>query len=246
MPAGSTVTWNTAFELARNMGAKKVQVGSSDVTISQFVAARMYTYFPWQFSLKTSIGLVPLVDGQQDYPAPPDIYRLTQAWITVIYPGSVNQNYQLDVLKTLTPDLNPTGFYGNGGVMFMKNTSVLRLTNASQVINQPGPAFLNTEYQPTPDKITGMSQYLPFPDEYAQIAVEGILYWLYKFGDDERAGTMVKQGGSVEYTGQQAVFEGQLQEMAGAEAIGAGDTFFPSEQLGQRYWGERNPLGPWW
>lgn len=245
--ATSSFTWNQIAELARNMGAKKVQVGTNDVIIAQFVAARMYTYHPWQFSLIQFINSIPLVDGQQDYPAPANLYRLTQSWIHVVYPGSVDQFYNLNVVSTLTPDLNPTGFYGNGSVQFMQNFGVLRLTNASQVVNQPGPAYLEGEYQPQPAKITDMGMPLPFPDEYAQIAVEGYLYWLYKFGDDERAGTMVKQGNSVEYTGQMAVFESQLMQMAGAENAGEANTMFPAETLGYGRWcGERNPLGPYW
>jgi hypothetical protein len=215
------------METARNLGAKKVQIGSNDVTIAQFVAARMYTYFPWQFSLIQFVNSIPLVPGQQDYPAPNDMYRLTQGWIHVVYPGSVDQFYNLNVESTLTVDLNPTGFYGNGSVMFMKNFQLLRLANASQVVNQPQVSYLEGEYQPTPPKITDMGQYLPFPDEYAQIAVEGCLYWLYKFGDDERAGTMVKQGNAIEYTGQLAVFEAQLQEMAGAEKVGGASPYSP-------------------
>jgi hypothetical protein len=245
--AVSSFTWNTVMETARNLGAKKIQLGNMDVVIAQFVAARMYTYHPWQFSLIQQVQTVPLVAGQQDYPAPNDMYRLTQAWVEVDYPGSVNQNYNLNVVNNLTPDLNPTGFYGNGSVMYMSNFGILRLANAAQVINQPGPAYLDFEYQPQAVKVTDMGQYLPFPDEYAQIAVEGCLYWLYKFGDDERAGTMVKQGNNIEYTGQQAIFEGQLMQMAGTDRAGDVDTIFPSETLG---WGplqgERNPLGPWW
>ena len=268
----STITWNQVFELARNMGAKKVQVGNNDVLITQFVMAKMYTYHPWKFSLVNDIDTIPLVSGQQDYPAPPNIYRLTQAWVHVLYPGSVDQNYNLDVVWNLTPDLNPTGFYGNGQIFFMQKQMLYRLTNASQVITGSSgtgfgaggfgdggfgdgsggtdpttQAFLNSEYQPQPDKITDMSQWLPFPDEYADIAAEGVLYWLYKFGDDERAGTMVYlPNGTVEYTGQLGIFMGQLKEMAGKEMVGAGDTIFPSEMLGQRWWGERPPLGPWW
>lgn len=242
----STITWNDTFQLARNLGAKKMIVDNLDVNICQFVAARMYTYHPWQFSLVQQVQTIPLVNGQQDYPAPDDMYRLTQAWIEVQYDGSPNQNYNLNVVQNLTPDLNPTGFYGNGSIQFMRNFGILRLANASQVVNAPQPAWIDVEYQPQATKVTDTSQFLPFPDEYAQIAVEGVLYWLYKFGDDERAGTMVKQGNSVEYTGQQAVFEGMLAEMAGEESAGNIDTIFPSDTMGTRWWGERAPLGPWW
>lgn len=240
----STITWNTIAELARNLGAKKVQVGSSDVTIAQLVATRMYTYRPWQFSLVRDIDTILFVNGQQDYPAPSSMYRLTQAWIHVTNPGSVDQFINLDVVANLTPDLNPTGVYGTGELMFMKNLSLLRLARPIQVNAGSNPSFLNTEYQPRAAKITDMSQYLPVPDEYAQIAVEGYLYWLYKFGDDERAGTTVKQGNAIEYTGQLGVFEALLMQMAGDETAGDVQTIFPSESFGAN--NQSTNTNPFW
>lgn len=242
--AVSSFTWNQIAELARNLGAKKVQVGTSDVLIAQFVAGRMYTYHPWQFSLVQSIDNIPFVDGQQDYPSPPDIYRLTQAWIHVTQPGSVDQFINLDVVANLTPDLNPTGVYGTGGLMYMRNYQLLRLTRPIQVNAGQAPQFLNIEYQPQPAKITDMGMPLPFPDEYAQIAVEGYMYWLYKFGDDERAGTTVKQGNAIEYTGQLGVFEAQLMQMAGAENAGEVQTIFPSDTLGAN--NQSTNTNPFW
>lgn len=248
MAYGSTYTWNQVGEFVRNMGAKKIQVGTYDVMISGAASNLIYTYFPWQYSLVNFFNTIPLVPGQQDYPAPDDMYRLTQGQIHVVYqPDSPDQFYELDVVGNLTKDLNPTGFYGNGSVMFMKNTGVLRLANAAQVVNQPQVAYLEGEYQPKAVKVTDTGQYVPAPDEYFPVAVEAYLYWLYKFGDDERAGTMVKQGNSVEYTGQLAIIMAMLQKMAGEEKVGASDTMFPSDTLGWgRMQGERNPLGPWW
>jgi hypothetical protein len=243
----SSFTWLEIGELARNQGAKKIQVGTSDVKLAQFTQSRMYTYYPWRFSLvETAYGQIPLIQGVQDYPAPSNMYRLTRAWITVTYPGSVDQNYELNVVDVLTPDLNPTGFYGNGEATFMKNFGIIRMANAVQNLNQPNPAYLNLEYQPIIPKITDMGMNLCFPDEYSQIAVEGYLYWLYKFGDDERAGTMVKEGNNIEYTGQLAIFESQLFQMAGTERAPQVSTMFPSDTMGTRWWGERAPLGPWW
>jgi hypothetical protein len=240
----STVTWSQVGELARNLGAKKVQVGTSDIVIAQLVATRMYTFHPWKFSLVELVSTIELSDGQQDYPAPGDIYRLTQCWVTVTNPGSVNQNINLDVVGNLTPEMNPTGLYGNGSVMYMTNSGVIRLARPIQVSTTSNPAYLNFEYQPQPQKVTSMDIPLPFPDEYVQIAVEGYLYWLYKFGDDERAGTTVKQGNSVEYTGQLAVFMALLQEMAGAESAGNVQTMFPSETIG---WGTQGAnTNPFW
>src|ERR1700743_1802772 len=244
MPAMSTTTWSQVFELARNLGAKKMQVNNSDAMICQFVAARMYTFRPWSWSLiNMPYNSLPLVTGQQDYPAPEDMYDLTQAWLTITYPpgngnpGSPDQNYNLEVVENLTPDLNPTGYVTRGPISYIANYGVLRLGNAIQT-STTNPSFLNATYQPKMEKVTDTSMPLPFPDEYSLTAAEGILYWLYKFGDDERAGTVVKQGNAVEYTGQLGVFEASLMNVAALDQASEVDTFFPSDAIGHRWnWG---------
>lgn len=250
----STTTWSTVFELARNLGAKKMQFGgTNDVVICQFVAARMYTYRAWSWAcINAPINSLPLVIGEQDYPAPSDMYRLTQAWITVTYPnnaglpydpafpnngGSPDQNYNLEVVKNLTPDKNMTGFYGGGCITFVDKYGVLRLGQAVQPPT-PGPNFLNCTYQPKMEKVTDLSMPLPFPDEYADVAVKGVLYWLYKFADDDRAGTAVKQGNAVQYSGQLGEFETSLFTAAQDDQATEVDSFFPESPLGQTYgWG---------
>ena len=247
MPLLSTTTWNDCFELTRNMGSKKMQTDGYDVKICQLVAQRMYTYRPWKFSLKTApINAVPLVNGVQDYPAPQDIYDLESAWITVTYPAQngqpagIDQNWNLDVVDDLTPDLNPTGFLGNGCITLLPNLQqpILRLGNAIQPPTPTNPSFLNCRYQPKMKKVIDMSMPLPFPDEYSGTAVEGIQYWLYKFGDDDRAGTVVKQGNAIEYTGQLGVFEAFLARNAVDDQASEVSNFFPSDSLGHRWnWG---------
>lgn len=247
MPMLSTTTWNDCFELARNLGIKKVQVDSYDVKICQLVAQRMYTFRPWKFSLVIApLNAVTLVNGVQDYPAPSDIYDLVQAWITVTYPAQnnqpagIDQNWNLDVVDNLTPDLNPTGFLGNGCITLLPNSQnpLLRLGNAIQPPTSTNPSFLNCQYQPKMAKVIDMSSPLPFPDEYSDCAVSGILYWLYKFGDDDRAGTVIKQGSSIEYTGQLGEFEAKLVAVAATDQDSEVGSFFPSDPLGHRWnWG---------
>jgi hypothetical protein len=258
-----TYDWIQVIEFARNLGAKKVQVGNYDVKIAQMVQSAMYDHRLWQFSLKSiPYGSMTLNQGQQDYPAPSDIYRLNRAWVTITYPnsdgsafnpavpgmgGSPDQNWELDVVANLTQDLNPTGFYGNGSACYLKQYSVIRLQNAVQNWNQPpNPAYLGLEYQPAIPKITSCDMPLCFPDRYFQAAVEGALYWLYKFGDNDRAGTATKQGNTVQYSGQLGKFKSELDIIAADEEGANVSTFFPSDSIGFTWWGERAPLGPGW
>jgi hypothetical protein len=237
------------------MGAKKMQLSNFDVQIAQAVCSVMYTYRPWTWSLiNAPLNAVPLVQGIQDYPAPCDMWDLTQAWITVTYPqpsgapydpfnptngGSPDQDYNLECVKTLTPDKNTTGYYARGACSFIRNYKILRLSNAVQPPSS-APAFLNCQYQPMMEKVTDLSMRLPFPDEFFPVSVAGCLYWLYKFGDDERAGTVIKQGNSIEYTGQLAEFHSMLQVAAAQDLPSEVNTFFPSSPIGSTW-----PVGPY-
>lgn len=252
-PPISTITWNEVLELARNLGAKKIQIGADDKKVCQLVAARMYTYRPWSFHcINAPINSTLLVTGTQDYPAPSDMYDLTQCWITVTYPqsngqpydpfntglgGSPDQDYNLEVVKNITPDKNPLGYFGNGIATFINRYGVIRLGNALQLPTQ-GPCYLNMTYQPIMEKVTDTSMPLPFPDSHVQTAVEGCLYWLYKFGDDDRAGTVIKQGNAIEYTGQLGAFEAMLFQAAQDDQASEVDNFFPSDPIGHQWnWG---------
>ena len=230
----SSYDWNQVIEFARNLGAKKVQIGAYDVRIAQMVQSAMYNYRLWQFSLvSVPYGSLPLVQGQQDYPAPAELYRLNRAWVTITYPtadgtpynpantgngGSPDQNWELDVVANLTQDLNPLGSTATDQPVISSNIGVIRLQNAVQNWNQPpNPAYLGLEYQPSIPKITDCGMPLCFPDRYFEAAVQGVLYWLYQFGDNERAGTTTKQGNIVEDTGQLAKFKAELALIAADE-----------------------------
>lgn len=254
MAANSTLTWNDTIEFARNLGAKKMQIGPYAVLIAQAVTSVMYVYRPWSWSLiNAPLNSTPLVTGTQDYPAACDVWDLTQAWITQQYPqpngqpydpfntqlgGSPDQDYNLTVKKNLTPDKNPTGIYTRGEASFIRKYNIIRLTTAVQPPTS-GPSFLNYTYQPKMEKVTDTSMPLPFPDELFNVSVAGALYWLYKFGDDSRAGTVIKQGNSIEYTGQLGEFMASLDKAAAEDDASEVDSFFPSDPLGSRW-----PVGP--
>lgn len=231
-----------------------MQIGNFDTKICQLVASRMYTYRPWSWSLKFGApNSIPLLPGIQDYPAPDDIYDLVAAWFTITSPqpngqpydpfnpnlgGSPSQNWQLEVVDFLSPDLNPNGFLFGGAITLISNPNVFRLNRAVQPPTPQNPAFLNFQYQPKMEKITDTSMAVPFPDEYADVAAQGLLYWLYKFGDDDRAGTTVRQGNNVEYTGQLGEFEASLFRTAALDQTSEVSTFFPESSLGHNwFWG---------
>lgn len=231
----STFTWSRIFEMARVTGDKKGQFGNSDVDIVQMVSTAMYRFFPWRFTLTNTPaiappGTLPLVDQQQDYAAPTDLYRLISAAIyrTDITPVQV---IDYDVVKTLTVDLNPTSYNNIQAISYEPDLGVIRLDSA---ISAPSPSTfeLRLKYQPFLDPILSLDQAPWFPDEYVQIAHDGILHKIWGLDEDPRAGTASYSGGQASYSGQLAVFIGGLRAMAMDEDAGAIDTMFPADPIG--------------
>jgi hypothetical protein len=97
------------------------------------------------------------------------------------------------------------------------------------------------EYQPLLTPMTDLGQPCWFPDDYANVADEGLLYWLYKYNNDPRAGSAVHSGTQYSYSGQLAVWMAAMDAAASAEREGSIDVFTPTESLGaDTYQG-----GPW-
>lgn len=231
----STFTWSRIFEMARVTGDKRGQFGNSDVDIVQMVSTAMYRFFPWRFTLVNtpaiaSPGTLPLVDQQQDYAAPTDLYRLVSAAIyrTDITPVQV---IDYDVVKTLTVDLNVRSYNNIQAVSYEPDLAIIRLDSA---ISAPTPSTfeLRLKYQPFLDPILSLDQVPWFPDEYVQIAHDGILYKLWGLDEDQRAGTVSYSQGQASYNGQLGAFMGGLKAMAMDEDAGAIDTMFPADPIG--------------
>ena len=217
--------------MARITGDKKGQFGNADIDIVQMVSSAMYRFYPWRFTLtNTPPGAIPLVDGQQDYPAPTDMYRPVRfsIWRTDITP---NQVLDYDVAKTLTVDLNPKSYNNVQAISYEPDLGVIRLDSA---ISAPSPSTfeLRAQYQPFLNPILSLDQAPWFPDEYVQIAHDGILYKLWGLDEDPRAGSASYSDGRASYSGQLAVFMGGLKAMASDEDAGSVDTIYPGDPIG--------------
>lgn len=141
----------------------------------------------------------------------------------------------LDVLKRLPMNLYPRAFTGIRAITQQPNQKVVRLDWATMVPSSQ-PYSLELEYQPVRPPVSAMTEYCWFPDAYMSIATEGILYKLYRFNNDPRAGTAsYSQGGAVSYSGQLAVWMGSMESAAAAERSGAVDQLSPSDSIGSGY-----------
>lgn len=177
--------------------------------------------------------------------ADPSAQALVAAQLSANYVGSISSDSpsaciwpasgSLDVVKRLPMNLYPRGFGSIRAITQQPNQKVVRLDWATAVsLSQP--YSLELEYQPIRPPVSAMTEYCWFPDAYMSMATEGILYKLYRFNNDPRAGTVsYSEGGAISYSGQLAVWMGSLKSAAGAERAGSVDQLSPSDSIGSGY-----------
>jgi len=202
--------------------------------MADFVSAEMYIEYPWKQTItNTANGTIPLVDSTQDYSCEaPNIMRVLKAWLirTDVTP---NETIDLDVKKDLSVDLYPRSYISIRAVSLQEANGLFRLEAA---VNIPTgiQIELRCDYQIDPIKVTDLTLPCWFDDRYAFVALEGLLYWVYKLNDDSRAGTAQTDafGRVNEYTGQLGIYKAALNRMKMAEDWGFTESVFPAEPMG--------------
>ena len=145
--------------------------------------------------------------------------------------------YPLDVVKTLDNNLHPNTAQRIRQITQIGNSGAWRLSSATYVpYDQPFALF--GQYQPFAPNVTDLGKYPWFPDEYMSIAQAGILFYLMQANNDPRAGSVSYQGGRMVYSGQLAVWMGEIESAAEEEREGSVDTFSPEQPLGSDYAGQ--------
>ena len=227
-----TYKWSELVNLVLAQTKNQVTGDSIDVIHCDMVSSQIAARYPWK-SVETTFedGQIPLVNNTQDYSVPPNLWRLGTAWLirTAVDP---HDTVNLDIRDSLAIDLKPRSPYTTRAVSLEAGVGLLRLETAVQIPS--GDAWqLQGTYQINPTKVIATTQPLWIEDHYAWVAVEGLTYWYYKLADDPRAGTAASDGkGSMNYTGQLAVFMDAVKQMTDAEDIGGNDQLFPSDPLG--------------
>jgi hypothetical protein len=139
--------------------------------------------------------------------------------------------YPLDVVKNLDSNLYPNTAMKQGAITQIGNSGEWRLSSATYV--PAGQPFeLYGQYQPFAPKVIDLGKLLWMPDNYMNLAQSGILYYLYMANDDPRAGAASFQSGRMVYSGQLAVWMGEIEMAAEQEREGSVDTFVPEDSLG--------------
>src|SRR5438477_1392197 len=109
---GLTYSWSDLITAASRYG-KGIPLSTVDAFICDMVSSDMYIEYPWKetiTSTTTAPGLIPLLNGVQDYsPAAPNISRVLSAslWNTSQTPADVRT---LDIMDDLETNLYPRSY----------------------------------------------------------------------------------------------------------------------------------------
>lgn len=233
----SAYTPNDAIALVKDY-VKGIPVSTTDsANLCDMVNSLIWNYYPWRWSIGNLT--ISLTDGTQDYTSvPADYFRLIRARIART-DTSPNQYNEVIIRRSLAKELVVQGgMYSIEAVSFEPQLNSgaggFRLSNAMSIAS--GSTYeLQGEYQVKPTKIGSgqMATAFAFPDQYFPVFVYGIMWKLFVFSNDQRAGTVqMMRDGSRQYSGMIGMFYNTLQDMVGAEEFGAGDAYFPSDSLG--------------
>jgi hypothetical protein len=229
-----TYTWSDLITVGSRFG-KGIPLQNVSPQICDFVSSDMYIEYPWKETItNTANGVIPLLDSVQDYTASaPNISRPLKASLqrTDVTP---NENHDLDIVRDLSVNLYPKSYVAIRAMSLQQSVGKFRLESA---VNIPSgmQVELRVDFQIDPIKVTGLNQNLWFHDKYAFVALEGLLYWVYKLSDDARAGGAASDafGRITEYTGQLGNYKGALGRMKNAEEYGFTDSVFPDQAMGE-------------
>lgn len=228
-----TRSWADLIRISKKLAKG---VGSFDdikAEMCDFVSNEMYTEYPWKDTITTmATTSFPLIDGQQDYDSPINIYRLISARI-VRTDTTPEQNFELNIADSIPVDMVKRSHVAIRSCSQEQAVGTLRLESAVTVASGVQ-LYLGGTYQLNPIKIIDVAQDVWFKDQYAQVGVEGIMYWAYKLSDDPRAGGAQMTGnGDIVYTGQLGTFKSAVKSMRMAEDYGASNALFPEVPMGQ-------------
>jgi hypothetical protein len=228
-----TYSWNDLVSVGSSYG-KGIPLSKVNAQICDFVSQDMYQEYPWKQTItNTAKGTIPLIDSQQDFPcSAPNIMRPLKAelWRTDTIPPTTRE---LSIVRDLGVDLYPRSYISISQVSLQQSFGKFRLNAA---VNVPTGMMLElrVDYQIDPIKVVSLNQIIWFDDRFAVVALEGLLYWVYKLADDGRAGSATTDAYNrvTGYTGQLGTYKSALGRMKASEDFGFTDSVFPSDAMG--------------
>lgn len=223
-----TYHWSDAVDFAKKQ-TKGTPTTTLDARICDLVSSEVWGAYAWYLSKQTiASGTIPLVDNQQDYDPPANIYVLTKGSLVCTSTTPVSHR-ELDVVQEQDVNMMPISPTQIRSIALQAGVGKLRLESA--VVTSGQSWEIRGEYKANPPKVTDTNNQIWWDDQFFNIAVEGLVYWAYKLADDKRAGGAQTQGGRIVYAGKYADFRAAIDRMKEAEDFGGVDGVFPSQNL---------------
>lgn len=229
---GLTYTVQDAWDEADKLIAGTPISDALKIQAADKVCSTMWTPYPWYRATTTiAAGSLSLVNQQQDYSAPVNIFRLLTAYLlhTSVTP---NDARDIDVVQDQSVNLMYCSPYQIRSIAMQAGVGLLRLECAPQ-IDASDTWEIGGTYQVNPTKITSLGQDLWFDDQYFPVFSAGVLYYAYQYANQQdRAGSVTYNGnGQRVYSGQLAVFMAALRDMRQSEDLAGINGLIPDENL---------------
>ena len=231
----ATYTYANMVTLADSMCAG-ISTSGIDVTAIDFIDAMFWRYYLWRWTTAslTPVSLTSSSDGVQDFSlSNTDVLRLISMRIARTDLSPV-QNKDLMVMKWLEPELVMKISFPN-----FSSCAHYQIADASKIrfpaaLSIPSGQTLSIrgEYQKVRTKLTATSSSVVFPEDYANVFAEGLIWYYYRFTRDKRQGDMEIVDHRAVYTGQLGIFMDAMQNAAETEDWGKGETRFPDQPIG--------------
>ena len=224
----STYTWADILTFVKPY-VRDMPTSTLDAQACDRVNRTMWRHYFWNWSI-ADLTSISLTNAVQDYAiADSDFYRLYHARDTQTN-TTTNRSDEKNILQFLPPELELQGSLYDFRSVAMIKTTTIRLDRAASVTGSVT-MQIDGDYQTVPTKITATSATIVFPDDYVDVATEGLKWAYYTLRGDIRGGGIVyDKRGLKQYTGQYAVFMGLLDDAAQAEDFGNANAIrFPDE-----------------
>ena len=209
-------------------------------TLADDAQRYLWNVTPWRWERK-ALSAFSLTDNTQEYTAavPSDFMGLLQAEL-LITSQTPNPVYQMDIKKFVDRDtMQKVSLPQVRDIAFLQELNSgaggFRIVNPS--VPSGTTAQIRGVYRALPSvKYTSANLSTTFaelPDQYFYVYQEVLLWWIYKYVGDPRAGgATITSSGKIVYSGQMANAMAMVEMMLNAEDTSDTEIIYPHEQLG--------------
>lgn len=185
------------------------RLGVSPVVVDA-AAKFFWMYAPWKWTIGSLTPILLTSAVNYTITTPADFHALQLAWVV-----DAEKETWLDIMPDLPLDPKQSGV--SRRIAYIAGApDVLRLFPAP--VEEPNKVkYLMSFYKKVHAQINSgnmnSTSILGFPDEWFPVFLEILLYFAYKYADDQRAGGAQVQGQNVSYSGQYGIVIAQLEQM---------------------------------